>query len=668
MAINLGTLNSHAINNAAPIRIFGSGQLIAVEQIVNLQGAGELISIEQSMNLRLSSSVAESLMSFEQTSQSKYTGLLIDFEQNVKNAAVTSLVDRAGWELHVTIDGLKIPQNQIHGMGNTTRTENTAALADVTFLMQTGTFDYNSYVGKTITIDLETASGIRRIYTGVVDIPEVDIVNEKFTLRCTDKRTEQINEQFTTKKNTIGVYSSRIFSEPKDVAEEVEQRLTTTATALDFDAYGNATLTPWAAKSTADFTLADADVYRNRPQVQFASRGRITNKVNIGMQYRYQRFYHIERAFFWTSPIDDSICNLLQFGYSLTPKSMVLSAIEAAGWPVKGDVTFTPLPSAGWYRCGGATLGFATSQIQGTNTPVTDVNGQPVKDSQGNTVYSTDIGSVTDYRGIYCVGANWTASTQWSQYITEDYTLSVQAPQSQTQYGTIENDLNYAVDDEIKEEVWEDYRYFKTTQPGTSNYYDDQDYSRAEFGSGVDVAIQQAQTQILAAHRDTRVLVTVFPRGDIDLSHTVLIDTDELVAKGKVYSVKHSFNVLTTEATTTITLVLSKAQGSQSTSAFTVPAKPTDNVTFNTGGMLLGNHFGEDPTTAAAANWNGMVGNRWISVTGNTYRTTFQEQFIVDVPAVSNANRDAKTLTGSATYNISIPDDTLTIIADGKRG
>lgn len=667
MAINSSALNTHAVNDVVETDVIGTGagEVISVEQVVAIIGLGEEISFEQTVNLRLSSTVSESTISIEQIVEALFTGEVISVEQIVQDAVALQHVTRTGWDLTLVIGGFEIPKEQIHGIVDIDRTESDAALMKVTIIPETGIQDVGLYHGQSVTLDIQTASGNKRIYTGVVDIPEIDLIDEKITLRCTDRRTELLNSQLPGVVDTIGVYSPIIFQPARDTAEEVEQRLSTTPQALDFDATGNYTITPWLPKSTADFTLTDSDVYRDRPVVELTSRGRIINKVNMNLQYRYERFHHSTRSWTWESPIKNEICLLLEDGYSLTSKSMVRSAAEAAGWPVRGEITFDQIHDSGWYRCSGVTVGWSTVQFRGTIESVVDEKGVQLKDSNGKLLAETRITSATDYGDLYCMGASWQGTQQWTQSVTENYTLTLDAPQSQTQFGTIESDLSYALDEEADTRSWEDYTSFRTTQQSL-NYSENQDTQRGDFNVAIDVALKQGKNIILESHRDTRVMVDTFIWPDVDLKHTVLVDTDEIQAKGKVFNIKHRINIGTGEAVTTTTLVLSRSQGSTTDSTLSIPTQPTDSVVYPSGVITLDNHFGLDPALAAAAGWHGMVGNKWIVENNNTFKTTFQEQFIVDSPAIPGSLRNAKDLAATSSYDVEIPNDTLVITFDGK--
>lgn len=671
------SLNSKAVNagllNGGGLGLIGIGQLIAIEQATGFIESGELISLEQDVVLQLSSSESEAFISIEQGIQAKHVNAVAQIEQRSVDATVLAPVVNVGWDATLSIGGNTIAPEYITGDIEINRTENDAALMSVTLLPAIGIQDVEGYHGKTITLDVHTTNNsTNRVFTGVVDIPDIDILEEKITLRCTDRRTEQLNDQLENVVGEIGVWNSQIFRTPRDTAEEVEQRLTTTPYAVDFDSYGNYTITPWLPKSTADYTLTDSDVYYDRPRVEVTSRGRITNKVNIAFQYRYERFYHHSRRFTWTSSVKSNVCNLLQHGFSMTHKSTVYAAISAAGWPVKEEVDFDAIWPSGVYRCGGRQVIWSTTQIRRELTPKVDEEGNQVVDSNGNNVFDSRITGGTNYENIYCMGARWWGTTRWAQSVTENYTLSVQAPQSETQFGTIDQDTSYGIYDESDVGSWENYtrydvRDFTSDAVGNQfNYYLNKDIDRDAFNESVLVALQQAKTTILGSHRDTRVVVGTFIWPEVDLKHTVLVDTDEVEAKGKVFNIRHRLNISTGEATTQTTLVLSRIQGSASEDDFVLPTIPSDSVTWNQYDIVLGNHFGQDPTTTQAAKWNGMIGNRWITESNNTYKTTYVEQFIVDTPSIPEDLRDARTLDAEASYNVEIPNDTLVITFDGK--
>lgn len=681
--LNGGVLNGGVLNGAledAPPDLIGEGLLISFEQQVAVGEQGLLVSFEQvtgaigdgllisfEQDVRLEISGGGLLISFEQSVEATGSGLLISFEQRVIDYSpsptpipILPHIQRTDWDAVIMLAGNEVPEEMIHGGIHIERTEGGASVCNFTLCYKPGAGVQNveTLAGKPVTIDFQTPEGTFRVYTGVVDIPEIDLIEKKITINCTDRRLELINAQLGPLLPTIGYYSSIIFSEPKDVAEELDQRLSTIPYSVDFDAFGTFNFTAKRAKLTPDFILGEGTVYDREPTVSYTSRDRIVNKVNISFQYRFPRLHHMQRTFNWVSPIRDNICLMLQQGYTLAQKTMIAAAAYSAGWVVRDDISYTAIHPGGWYNCGGGPIGWSTTVLTGTTTYKTDSSGDYLLDSSGEKIAETRITGGTNFFPMFANGASWAATTRWAQTITENYTLTVQAPQSISLYGAVETDNSYSSEDETDASNWEDYTsYDNPFNQGALTYHIDAAAGRSAMNGAVITALNIAKTTILNSHRDTRVSINRFLWPRIDLKHTVEIDTGILKARGKVVNIIHDINNTTTEAYTTVVIALSRAVGSQADSSFTVPAVPTDTVDPGTGVIELGNHYGEDPEQDGAETWTGRVGNKRVGF----YMTDYPEQFIVRTPAIPDAVRDEKQKYISAGYNVSIPNDLLEV-------
>lgn len=642
-----------------------SGILLLFEQNTGSQsGSGLLLSIEQ--DVIISSVGGGLLLSFDQNVTGSASGIILLFEQRViepPGPVNGTHLGRAGWDAVIILDGVEILPEFIHGAIRIERTEGGASICNFTLVYKpgAGAQTVETLAGKPVTIDFQTVDGTFRVYTGVVDIPEIDLIQKKIKINCTDRRLELINAQLGAVVPTIGYYSSIIFPTPKDVAEELAQRLTTIPYSVDFDAFGVYTLTPKRAKLTADYVLTGNDVYDREPTVNYTSRDRIVNKINIKFDYRYPRLHHMQRRFFWESPIHNNICLMLLEGYTLAQRSMIQAAVYGSNWILRGDITWTPIHNAGWF-CG---VGWATTVFTGKTVGYKkDMEGEFILDSSGNKIADVQITGGTDYAPVFADGAQWDATTRWAQTITETYSLLVEAPQSIALYGEVLNDTAYSSEDNTDTANWEDYKTFDNPfNIGglQTTYHVDAVEGRGALNGAIVTALNIAKTTILNSHRDTRVSVNRFLWPEIDLKHTVLIDTAILKARGKVVSIIHDIDNGTTEAVTTIVLALSRSIGSQADSSFIVPAVPVDTVDPGSSDIILGNHYGEDPEQPGAENWTGRIGNKYV-VGGLGARTKFTEQFKVVTPDIPAAVRDEKIKTIGGTYDVSIPNDLLEVI------
>ncbi len=703
--VNQRRVNSPIIDG--PMDLYGFGPIIYVNQNIGSTGVGPVLKVDQSVgilkagaaNIEINQEVILTeqgggiLIGIEQTSLSVLYGPLILIEQYTNDAAVTTHYDKFGWDCVFTLGGQLISNNAITGQIKIDRSESQASLLDITIIPSPGFISAEYYTGQIVTLDVRTAGGTKRVYTGIVDIPEIDIIQKKVTLRCTDRREELINSQLTgtSALSNVGYFSPLIFRTIVDSADELAKRLTTTPYSVDFNAFGLYTITSWYPKLSADYTLSDSDVYYDtKPEIQIGSRARITNQVNLKFQYRYERLHHTQRNYNWVSPIQQNVMNLLQWSYSMTFRDRVKTAADSAGWPLKGNITYVPIWPSGWYNG----IAWSTVHITGTSSILTDGSGKPllnpdgspvtiggvpqfdgtglpILDSNKNEISVVTFSGGTDYGPLYCMGASWIATYRWSQTVTEEFDLTITAPQSVAQYQLIQSDLSYSTTDTFNSSVWDSYKTYSTpptdmTIVGDPNgtYYINADTSRLDVNNALYTAISQARNTILSSHRDTKVNATRFIWPEIDLIHTLNINTTQIQAIGKVFAIEHVLNVETGEATSKVTISLFKAQGTTTDSGISIPVIPDDTVVTDSSVILLGNHFGFDPTLPAATSWNGMIGNRIFpsSDGGTTARTTFSEQFRVDTPAIDESLRQERLVYNSTTFNVLIPDDELTIV------
>jgi hypothetical protein len=660
MSIGRVGVNYSPINGASD-RCFG--RLIRIDQLVGIEASGNLIPIEQSVVFEAKGE--GNLIALEQSTTTEASGKLITLEQDVRVFATPlgdpiPWLDRMGWDATLVVGGQKIDPGRITKTISISRTESSTALMTVSYFAERAIQDVSLLIGQSVTLDIQKPNGNYRVYTGLVDDPMVDLVEGIITLQCTDRRKERINAQIGNQLQQIGVYSEILFGEkPDESFRELESRLSTTPEAVDFDAYGNIKVTPWAAKGSPDFTFTASDIKydNNEPTVDFTSRGSITNKIDIRFQFRFERFHHWERDFRWESTVKNKISLVLQDGYKHTRRDLVLNAIESAGWPVKGTVSFDPIPPSGWY----GDYAWSTSTLQGETNIKTNTNGIALTDQFGKVRTETRITRQTDFSNILCEGANWTASTRWAQTITDLYQLTLTAPQSIAQYGEVQGSNSYSQEAETDGASWENYDVYEFTPGQLGTFFIDEDGERDSAKNAVAVALQRAKVSILGSHRDTRVKFSsrVFPQ--VDLSNTIQINTPRITAKGKVFKIEHFLDIRTGDDRTEITLVLSKSTGSATDSDLIAPESPTDVSTLPQQEIILDNHWGMDPaTTEGSESWTGLIANiRSLNLT-----TDFSEQFIVEVPEVSDNERKAKEREKTQSYTMSIPDDLLIIDFD----
>lgn len=439
----------------------------------------------------------------------------------------------------LTVNSVAVNNNTIVGAISITHRENEASLMEVTLQPAAGLQDLDSWAGKSITLDV---GGVRS-YTGVVDMPEVDVIYKRITLVCTDKRRERLNDDLAATIGTIGFYSDAVFPEVENVIEELDQRLQTIPSAADYKPDGTYALTDINPKTIPDITLTDSDIYRRQPQVNTTSRARLTNQVNLTFDFQYTRKRHREREF----KIQDlSFCDILDLGAlgSFTLKKTFLNYADQMDWIVnESTIVWEEMPAS----------------TASTAPPCT-----------------VDIAYIHDDR--FATSMTYDAATRFSQTVTERFTITVKAPQSITQYGLIDWDQANGLKVEFDSSNWESFKKYQAPTGGTSDandYYIDEAGLTADFDDAILTAINIANTKIIRSHRDAQATFETDLRTDFDLTKTIELSTVPLDAKGKVTEIFHLIDISLGKGNTTTTISLSTATGTQTPDSLTVPTRPS---------------------------------------------------------------------------------------------
>ncbi len=439
----------------------------------------------------------------------------------------------------LTIDSVVIPVSQLHGVASISRRENEASTMEVTIIPPSGLVDVSLWAGKDVTLDIDGT----RAYTGTVDDPIIDMVQKKITFFCSDKRRERLNVDLAAIIGTIGFYSPAIFSETENVIDELDQRLQTIPSAVDIKPDGTYAITDMNPKTVADITITDSDVYRRQPKTSPTSRSRLTNQVDISFDYRYTRKRHREKEF----KIEDlSFCDILDLGPlgSFTLKTSFYNYATSMDWLINdSSIVWEEMP-------------FSTAS---TSPPCT-----------------VDIAYVQNLR--FATSMTFDSSQRFSQTITENFTITVKAPQSIAQYGVVAWGQKNGYQYEYDSSEWEDYKTYSAPTGGTSDpndYYIDEDGPSTDFDDAVLTAINIAKTKIVKSHIDTQTNFETDLRLDFDLTKTIAFNTASITAHGKITAIDHNINFETRKGDTITEISQSTAQGSQTPDAIVPPTRPT---------------------------------------------------------------------------------------------
>lgn len=651
----------------------GAGELFVLAQKVVIEGAGEIATLAQDVALHTTGGGEIAVLS--QSVDNSGAGELFTLSQQVVEPEhqyhfvqgdVASLFGSEKFDITIIVGGVIIDNTTIHGDITITRAEDQSALCDFTLLPGTGVQSISQYHGKAVVIKATTETRTVTIYQGVVDVPNIDLINKFITLNCTDSRKEKANALSDSFINGIGYYSENVFSDVDTQLERLEQRLQTVPASYDYDAVGIGRLTDWKPKAVPDYQLSDATIFYRNPSVQVLSRGRVTNKVTIELEFQYQRLRHREIEY----DFDAELTACYYSAWGLPPKkTQMLQAIESAGWPYT-DFTITKnIDPSGGYNCFGHKEYWSTKKSSVTLTAQVDDKGKEITDAAGRTQYDTSNRTVTDITGSYAQECNWKASKRWAQNVVETMTIIVQAPQSIEQYGEVESEKSYGVVAEYDATGWETYESYQSPPSGFSvSANGDYVYNQDALGlqawqSAALTALHIARTEIIKAHRDNTVSFEVPFWPDVGLHHTVETTGGTVRAKGKVTRIVHNLNIEDRDCSTDIELSLSQSIGTATDSGTPVPTRPavgdsTQSVVRSIKLRSVTVDIGaeQDPTST------GYIFKQLVRA-GKSVPAGLKKPIalIIDTPDVDDASRDTKEVEGAQDYTVEIRNDLLEV-------
>jgi hypothetical protein len=654
-----------------------SGAFLTYENQTVKIGSGNVWQVWQTIELRSTVDTPEQIASFTQTtSRQEASGSLFFLSQRVRDLTLQQAQYKP-FELDLVVGGLQIRDDELYGDLEITRAENDASILTFSILVPEG--DVTEYVerqGQAVTLDYtDNATGkTSRMYTGKVNIPEIDFVEGIATYRCTDNRKEAINGLTDEKVSSFGYWSTDVFGEKSaEKFDEVEKRLETIPYSYDMNVFGNLPEFPtaWQPKAVADRVLTDSSVFRRSPSVEVLSRGRVVNQVNLEMKFQYQKLRYREQAYSFRGT-GSSTCDYYVKGFPV-PTQMIHEAIKATNWRYKNMRTDPNGVGCGSQQCGqlgGAWYNFSCLTSEGFYDQQFDDEGNPISAADGQNLNSFELTSTNLINKKYTNTAQWTSYLKFAQNVEETITLTVKAPQSITQYGLVERDQTMGVQIEYDTSSFEDqsvnFDLSNFSQSVNGDLVLDLDYiltskikGAQQWKDAYDCAYNRARTTILKSHRDNTISIEVPLIADLELSETMEISTvDWTACKGKVGAIRHTINMGDREAYTEVEIKLSRSIGSAPTE--TVPdynavrpqnrgdsTNPPSTILLSYKNYL---DVGEPITDS-------MVGAIYKE---GVYRTL--AAFAVNTPPIEGQDgRENRELTASSTVEVPIPNDSLTI-------
>lgn len=461
------------------------------------------------------------------------------------------------WTVFVTVDSHD-ESARIVGDIRIDAEEDSARIAEFTLLPTLGTaFSVFDWVGRSVLIEIaDMSSGspasVKRLFTGIIDTPTLDLQSHTIALRCTDN-LQQVIESMTLAAIEAEIpgsrYSPVVFDRAARGWSRSQDLLSTLPASLDMTPYAVLRLTDWAPLLVPDIVFDASHILDGSTSVTIAGASQLTNQVDIDFGYRYPRvkcdMYTVSEQY-----VDDTNFSVfVDDGNWFLQRAAVEAAIRSAGGTIE-SIAFTPLPNA--------------------------AIGQWVPGP-----YDVEL----------CMGFTAGVSFDFGQQVEETHTITVSAPNSITAVGTHRDRLSGALEGvypsitaaESSALLWKnDYSGVppqdvalpilgKTTSAEVSLT---PETSRAAADEAIETLIEIAKVKIWASHRYNEVAASVPLNPSIDLDQTIEIDIPGLHARGKCRSLQHRMSPSTGEAVTDFALAICSVAGTGVTHADTPTAAP----------------------------------------------------------------------------------------------
>jgi hypothetical protein len=536
-------------------------------------------------------------------------------------AATSGAAGRAGvWRAIVTLGGVDV-SDRVEGEITVEADEGGARIADVTLRSAASSaFAVAGWVGKPVTIDIAdyasgTAADVRRLFTGRVDTPALDLVARTIKLTCSDDLQGVVDAMSYAAIDAAiptGTLSAAIFDPATTGWSRAQDRLSTVAAALDLTPAGALRLTAWAANTTPDITFTDDHLDDEAVTIALASRSQLINRVDIDFGYRFPRVKAEGHSIAFSYVDETSMATYVDGENWFLQRASVEQAIKSTGATIE-SISYTALPNA--------------------------AIGQWVPGP---------------YDSELCMGFSALVGVAYTQTIDERYVLTVSNAASIAAVGTLRETLSGALEGRYTSLVAAETsatlyangvtgippQDAATVTAGHTTSADvtlTSDTDRAAAEAAMCCLINVAKVKIAASHRLNSVGASVPLNPDIDLDKTLAITTATLSARGKCRAVKHIMRPDTGEATTQFLIAISAIAGVGTTHPETATAAPAGSTA---GSTAL--------TTSPTVVFNGGASqDHTISVT---------------LPAVATAERDAATYDVSATYAAPFVEDVFEVV------
>ena len=541
------------------------------------------------------------------------------------------------WALRLLVGGEDVTA-QLTGTVTVDREEGAAGIAGFSLFIALGVAVVpTDWIGRAVILNyISTSAGettLVRRFTGQISSPTWNPITRLLSCECSDQLQYRVEAMPIAAIDALvdGFWSADLY-EPtvgRSHWDYALERMSTRAASLDYSPAGELRVTRWYAQSP-HFVFGPGTTLYQSIDVQLPELGRITNRVEISVNYRYPRLQQLIESYGWAHPNAQGVgglggfCAWRPWATELPDTSMIEGAITSGGATMIGRVGGYQLPLSMGNPCGDETPWINT--VEGLWLTVSVSGGR-----------------------------------RWSQTVTESYTLTLTTAEG-------ENDATQRISrDSASFEVESSRTDGWDSSLATNPNAEPGDLSdEARRVTALQCLLHKGHTEIIAAHRGTTVSWSV-PASlalNIDLTHTLSLNDQGVRAVGKCRRIRDSFDVASGEAVSTLSIAVMRGGGVSD--PLVVPAAPDTSLPPLVGGagflptQLGGRQF--DPYTGFSIppydeERMGFAGN--YSDNDNEPAEYYPRRFDIEAREIPAQYRDERTANVGASYRVGIPNDLL---------
>lgn len=473
------------------------------------------------------------------------------------SVAVVDSFDVQGWTVAASIGGVDV-SSLLTGQLEVRMEEGASRTASFSLDVESTPLNPLSYVGQSVAIDLVRVVGgvsvTSPLFRGVVEYPSYQPRAATLSVECSQDLQHIVAALDRTSIDSLtgGGYHRAVHGDIDDNWDYAQACMSTQAASLDCGVLGNPRKTAWDGLALWR-TFGTADIDEPDIEVTFPRRADLVNQVNCTFEYRYFRLRERHHWMDWSATWFDAY----KHGAQYPTVEDIQAAVGGTGWQIVSGIYFG-LP---------ARVPYADGYVE---------------------IPSTSVGR-----------AQLHVAQRHSQTVTETHTLTVQAPKSIDNSGTIAHEMRGTLASEWKADAWEsDIRTplygvdeseetpptggFEDGYRGESAYASSSasadgsfselpnsysggnletdwapDAPRSDAEAGIESLLNMARAKILGSHRLARVSAQTDILPELDVDRAVAIDIGLVEAQGKVAAVSHVLDIESGSAATRFSVAVS---------------------------------------------------------------------------------------------------------------